>query len=73
MEGCSSFFLPRLVGLTRASDWVITARVFTPREEENSGLFTRVLPAERVLPEAMELARDLAVNVSAQPSCATLF
>mmetsp|Transcript_101547 Transcript_101547/g.287734 ORF Transcript_101547/g.287734 Transcript_101547/m.287734 type:complete len:320 (-) Transcript_101547:40-999(-) len=59
MEGCSSFFLPRLVGLTKANDFVLTGRVFTVKEEEHCGLFTRVVPRDRVMPEAMELARSL--------------
>lgn len=59
MEGCSSFFLPRLVGLTKANDFVLTGRIFTAKEEENCGLFTRVVPKEQVLPEAMKIAHSL--------------
>merc|ERR1719401_30544 len=64
MEGTSSFFLTRLVGLTKANDFVLTARVFTAKEEENCGLFTRVVPRDQVLPTAMQIAKDMAVNVS---------
>lgn len=59
MEGTSSFFLPRLVGLTKANDFVLTARVFTAKEEEHCGLFTRVVPRDQVLPEAMKVAHSL--------------
>ena len=59
MEGTSSFFLPRLVGLTRANDYVLTARIFTCKEEEHSGLFTRVVPREAVLSTAVEIAQSL--------------
>merc|ERR1719401_2266059 len=59
MEGTSSFFLPRLVGLTKANDFVLTARVFTVKDEEHCGLFTKVVPRDQVLPEARKLAKSL--------------
>lgn len=59
MEGTSSFFLPRLVGLTKCNDFVLTGRVFTVRDEANCGLFTKVVPRDQVLPEAYKLARSL--------------
>merc|ERR1719401_1089330 len=59
MEGTSSFFLPRLVGLTKANDFVLTARIFTPKEEEHCGLFTKVVPKDQVMPEAMKIAHSL--------------
>jgi len=64
MEGTSSFFLTRLVGLTKANDFVLTARVFKAKEEENCGLFTRVVSRDQVLTTAMMIAKDMAVNVS---------
>jgi len=38
---------------------VLTARIFTPKEEENCGLFTKVVPKDQVLPEAMKIARSI--------------
>ena len=71
MEGCSSFFLPRLVGMTKANDFVLTARIFECGTEADCGLFTEVVPsAEEVLPKAMEIAKHMALNVS--PMCAPL-
>lgn len=64
-EACSSWFLPRLVGMAKASELVFTGRVFRARDEANSGLFNYVLPKDEVLPKAMELAREIAENTSA--------
>jgi enoyl-CoA hydratase/carnithine racemase len=64
-EACSSWFLPRLVGMAKASELVFTGRVFRARDEANSGLFNYVLPKDEVLPKAMELAREITDNTSA--------
>src|SRR3954453_16587500 len=64
-EACSSWFLPRIVGISRAMEWVATGRVFRADEEANSGLFSYLLPAEEVLPKAISLAREIADNTSA--------
>jgi enoyl-CoA hydratase/carnithine racemase len=64
-EGCSTVLLPRLVGHTRASDWILSGRVFPASEAADSGLFTRVLPhAADVLPAALECARTVALQCS---------
>jgi enoyl-CoA hydratase/carnithine racemase len=65
MEACSSWFLPRLVGMTKAAELVYTGRVFRAKEQADSGLFNYVVPREEVLPKAMELAREIAENTSA--------
>jgi enoyl-CoA hydratase/carnithine racemase len=64
-EACSSWFLPRLVGMGKAAELVYTGRVFRAREEAHSGLFNYVLPSEQVLPKAMAIAREIADNTSA--------
>jgi enoyl-CoA hydratase/carnithine racemase len=64
-EACSSWFLPRLVGMAKALEWVFTGRVFLAREEAHSGLFNYVLPADQVLPKALALAQEIAQNTSA--------
>ncbi len=65
LEACSSWFLPRLVGMAKATEWAYTGRVFTAAQEAQSGLFNYVLPAEQVLPKALELAQEIADNTSA--------
>jgi enoyl-CoA hydratase/carnithine racemase len=64
-EACSSWFLPRIVGIAKATELVYTGRVFRAADEARSGLFNYVLPAERVLEKATELAREIAEGTSA--------
>jgi enoyl-CoA hydratase/carnithine racemase len=64
-EACSTWFLPRLVGMARAAEWVYTGRVFSAEEAREGGLVTRVVPPDRLLPAARELAREIAQNASA--------
>src|SRR4030042_1431989 len=60
-----SWFLPRIVGITRATDWVLTGRLFNAKEALAHGLATEVLPSETILPRAREIASDIAKNTSA--------
>ncbi len=64
-EACSSWFLPRIVGIGKALEWCTTGRVFRAAEEAGSGLFNYVVPAAEVLDKAMALAREIAENTSA--------
>jgi enoyl-CoA hydratase/carnithine racemase len=64
-EACSSWFLPRIVGISKAAEWIYTGRVFRASEEAKSGLFNYVVPQEQVLDRAMTLAREIAENTSA--------
>jgi enoyl-CoA hydratase/carnithine racemase len=64
-EACSSWFLPRIVGPSKAAELVYTGRVFRAAEEAHSGLFNYVLPVEQVLPKALAIAREIADNTSA--------
>lgn len=64
-EAASTWFLPRLVGPSQAAEWVYTGRVF-PAEEALAGrLVSRVVPPDRLLPVARELALEIAQNTSA--------
>jgi len=64
-EACSTWFLPRLVGISRAAEWVYTGRVFSAAEALEGGLVSRVVEPERLLPVARELALEIARNTSA--------
>lgn len=64
-EACSSWFLPRLVGIARATEWAYTGRIFPADEALAGGLVTRVVPPEALLPTAYELAHEIADNTSA--------
>jgi enoyl-CoA hydratase/carnithine racemase len=65
MEAASSWFLPRVVGISQAMEWVATGRVFDAAEALRGGLVARTYPAEELLPAAYALAREIADNTSA--------
>lgn len=55
-EACSSWFLPRLVGIARALDWVYSARILEAQEVLSAGLVLSVHPAAQLLAAAQRLA-----------------
>ena len=63
-EACSTWFLPRLVGMQRAAEWVYTGRVFDAAEALAGGLVSRVVAPEALLPSARALAREIADHAS---------
>ncbi len=63
-EACSSWFLPRIVGIARATELIYTGRVFRAEEQASSGLFNYVLPSEEVLLKALVIAREIATQAS---------
>jgi enoyl-CoA hydratase/carnithine racemase len=65
MEACSSWFLPRLVGMDQASRWAYSGRVFESDEALAGGLVSELLAPEDLLPRAYELAHDMVDNSSA--------
>ncbi|GGB38042.1 enoyl-CoA hydratase [Tistrella bauzanensis] len=62
VESCSSWFLPRLVGMQTAQDWMLTGRTFPATEALARGLVHELLPADALLPRARAIARDIAEN-----------
>jgi enoyl-CoA hydratase/carnithine racemase len=64
-EAASSWFLPRVVGISQAMEWVATGRVFDAAEALRGGLVSRVVPPEELLPAAQAIAREIADNTSA--------
>jgi enoyl-CoA hydratase/carnithine racemase len=56
--------LPRLVGMERAADLLLTGRKVSGIEAFEMGLASRCLPANQVLDAALEMARDIAVNTA---------
>lgn len=63
-EACSSWFLPRVVGISRAMEWVATGRVFPADEALAGGLVRSVHPADELLDAARALAREIADNAA---------
>jgi enoyl-CoA hydratase/carnithine racemase len=64
-EACSTWFLPRIVGIARAAEWVYTGRVFAAEEAQAGGLVSRVVAPEALVDAARELALEIARNTSA--------
>jgi enoyl-CoA hydratase/carnithine racemase len=66
-ESCSTWFLPRVVGISRALEWTMSGRVFPAAEAKEGGLIRETLPAAELMPRARALARqftDLTAPVS---------
>src|SRR5437588_1222650 len=63
-EACSSWFLPRIVGISQAMEWVASGRVFTAEEALRGGLVRSVHAPGELLGAAHELAREIADNTA---------
>jgi len=64
-EACSSWFLPRGVGMSQALEWIYSGRVFDAEEALAGGLIKQILPPDELLPAARPMAREFAENTSA--------
>jgi enoyl-CoA hydratase/carnithine racemase len=63
-EACSSWFLPRIVGISQAMEWVATGRVFSAEEARAGGLVRSLHPKDELLDAAYALAREIADNTA---------
>lgn len=63
-EACSSWFLPRVVGISRAMEWAATGRVFDAQEALEGGLVRSVHPADKLLGAARALAGEIVENAA---------
>lgn len=70
-EAGSTWVVPRLIGASRALEVMLTGRLISGAEAAEMGLMSRALPAEEVLPAALDIARDIAANTSAMSVAAT--
>jgi enoyl-CoA hydratase/carnithine racemase len=64
IEGASSWFLPRAVGMSRALEWTMSGRMIFPDEMLESGLVRSVHPPEELLPAARELAHTFTAETA---------
>ncbi|MFB4162487.1 crotonase/enoyl-CoA hydratase family protein [Alteribacillus sp. JSM 102045] len=64
-ESCSGWFLPRIVGISTACDWVYSGRIIPAEEAKQAGLVSEVVPPEELLPLAREKAKRIAEQTSA--------
>jgi len=66
-----SWLLPRLIGVTRAADLLLSSRVVLAEEAEQLGLVNRVLPPDELLPHTYAYARQLATEIAPSSLAAT--
>jgi enoyl-CoA hydratase/carnithine racemase len=64
-EACSAWFLPRLVGISKALEWCYSARVFKSEEGLQAGLIRSLHDPDALLPAARALAQEFIDNASA--------
>jgi enoyl-CoA hydratase/carnithine racemase len=63
-EACSSWFLPRLVGISQAAEWCYTGRVMSAAEAHAGGLVRSVHAPDDLLPAARAIATEIAENTA---------
>jgi enoyl-CoA hydratase/carnithine racemase len=63
-EGCSSWFLPRIVGISQALEWSLSGRVFDAQEALSAGLVRSLHEPECLLPAARQLACEIVDNAA---------
>jgi len=63
-EAASSWFLPRIVGISQAAEWVYTGRLVTAAEAQQAGLVRSVHTADDLLPAARALAGEIAQHTA---------
>jgi enoyl-CoA hydratase/carnithine racemase len=63
-EACSSWFLPRIVGISQALEWAFSGRVFSAQEALEGGLVKKLYKPDELIPAARTLAREIADNTS---------
>lgn len=63
-EAACTWLLPRIVGLPKASDWLVTGRIISAQEALEAGLVSALYKPEELLPAAYAIARDIVENTS---------
>ena len=64
-EACSSWFLPRIVGISKALDWCYTGKVFNSQEALQHGLVSEVVPDDKLIARALEIGSSYSSKTSA--------
>src|SRR6202451_4050423 len=63
-EACSSWFLPKIVGIAQALEWCFTGRVFDAAEAHRGRLVSEVIAPDKLLARAYELAAEIRDNTA---------
>ncbi len=63
-EAASSWFLPRIVGISQALEWTYSGRVFSAQEALAGKLVSKVVPANELIPAARAIAKEIADNTA---------
>ncbi|MGP9811422.1 crotonase/enoyl-CoA hydratase family protein [Rhodopseudomonas sp. NSM] len=63
-EAASSWFLPRIVGISQALEWCYTGKVFPAQEALDGKLVSRVVPADQLIETARTLAKEIAAKTA---------
>jgi enoyl-CoA hydratase/carnithine racemase len=64
-DGCATWFLTRIVGVSQAMEWIMTGKVFPAKKALEAGLVSQLVPPEKLLPTARKIAAEIADNTSA--------
>ncbi len=56
------YFLPKLVGMGRAKDWLLTGEIISAQEALEAGLVTGVLPADELMKSVLDKSRKIVAN-----------
>jgi len=63
-EAASSWFLPRIVGISKALEWTYSGRVFSAQEAYEGGLVSSIHSSETLLEEAYKISNEIIENTS---------
>ncbi|MBS0472258.1 MAG: crotonase/enoyl-CoA hydratase family protein [Proteobacteria bacterium] len=63
-EACSSWFLPRLVGIQQALAWCYSGKVFDAKEAKEGGLVHEVVAPDQLIPRARAIAKEIIDNTA---------
>jgi enoyl-CoA hydratase/carnithine racemase len=63
-DACASWFLPRIVGLSKSLEWACSGRTFLAEEALEAGLIAGISPPETIVADAIRIARDIIDNAA---------
>lgn len=64
VDACSSWFLPKIVGMGKALEWALSGKVFTAREALAAGLLNQMVAPDELIPAARAIALEIARNTA---------